>query len=113
MNEPSNPMIDMDQIQWPCLQYGQIPQFMNGAYVCCKSHKELNKRTLDFMSFVNKNWGNPLRHSDGHGGFVTDPSTPMELQGLGWSDMPYLCHMVTHTNFDKGTGNTIKFAHVD
>ncbi|KAF9101758.1 hypothetical protein BGX27_011344 [Mortierella sp. AM989] len=68
---------------------------------------------MSSMDFINQSWGNPLSHSDGNGGFITDPPTPMELQGLAWSDMSYLCHVVTHTNFDKSTGNTIKFVHVN
>ncbi|KAI8594480.1 hypothetical protein EDD21DRAFT_85927 [Dissophora ornata] len=65
------------------------------------------------MDFVNEHWGNPLLHEDENGDLILDNGTPPELDDLKWSDLPYVCLIMTHTQFGKSQSRTIRFAHVD
>ncbi|KAI8599670.1 hypothetical protein EDD21DRAFT_355241 [Dissophora ornata] len=103
--------LDLEQIEWPYLQYNKPASLKNGRRTCCKSHHTLTVKTIDYMRFINQHWGNPLRHQDGDGAWIVEDGFPNQLCELEWSDLPFICHVMTHSSFVKNTGRIVRFAH--
>lgn len=69
------------------------------------------KIVLFQVQFVNRYWGNPLRHEGADGKWVIDPDTPEELQDLSYSDQTHVCHVAAHVGFERSDTST--FPHVN
>ncbi|GJJ75427.1 hypothetical protein EMPS_07785 [Entomortierella parvispora] len=57
----------------------------------------MSNKSLEWMAFVNENWGNLLRRVDEHGKVVEN--VPVALRGLYWSDFRYLCRVMTFSSW--------------
>ncbi|GJJ75422.1 hypothetical protein EMPS_07780 [Entomortierella parvispora] len=92
-----DPAFDLDAVQWPCLQYGVEPSRKRNNLTACKSRQNLSNKSLEWIAFVNENWGNLLRRVDEHGKVVEN--VPVALRGLYWSDFRYLCRVMTFSSW--------------
>lgn len=52
-------------------------------------------------------------HVNWQGETVIDQETPAELQNLRWSDLPYVCPIMTHVNLKRSGGHVLSFPHVN
>lgn len=132
--------VDINTIQWPCLQYGRAPTKKDGRLTTCKTHHILNKKSQDFVcnfenfvllilsliqvliafllyllpqiNFVNIYWPNP-RHRVYE---ALDPADsgeiPDELSRINLADVPYICLVVAFMNFRQENHSRALFPHI-
>jgi len=106
--------VNTNEVSWPCLQYNRNPsRNENGELVACSSHRVWNNKSQATIRFINAHWGNPLRHQNEQGQWVVEPEIPAELSELSWTDLPYVCPIMTHSSIGQRGGTRLCFPHVD
>ncbi|KAG0195594.1 hypothetical protein BGX28_001031, partial [Mortierella sp. GBA30] len=88
--------LNLNDVQWPCRQYGREPLMRKNKYVVCKVHERWSDNVLKWINFVNKHWPNPLvvQRDDGY----TILPEPEELKNIPWNEWPYLCLVTTFSS---------------
>lgn len=49
---PANRRPNLDEIEWPSLQYGRQPTFKNGTRTACKAHQNLDDKTIALVGGI-------------------------------------------------------------